>query len=581
MKLLPRFLVFTLAAGLSFSALSGCASQQAHHHAADERLAHHTIPDSTNFAGSYLSARFAQQNQDWHAAQKYLHNVLHHDDANDRLRQKAFLLTLGSGHTDKAEQLAERILTEDPESEIALIFLSAAKMKKGDYAAAEKLVHTLPDAGFGRYTKPLLSAWSLAGQGRIDNAKALLQNNGAENDAVYHLHIGLMSELDNDMNAAATHYKHVMEDGLTLHSAILVGTFFDRYGQPEISNMIYDGLGQLYTFNPFVTAVRTRELRPVIEPNVTTAADGAALALFDLATALYERKAYDSAQVYGSIVQMLSPESPNILLMLGDIAALRHQYGKALAHYDAIDPRSPLFWLSKLRTAEIHEANNNLPEAIALLKKLGKFAPTHINAMVSLGDIYRRHESFAQAVEAYDAALTNIDELTEKHWPIIYARGMALERMNKWNMAEKDLLKALELQPENPMILNYIGYTWVDQGVNMERAVGYIRKAVALRPNDGYILDSYGWAHFRMGQFDEAVKWLERAVAQVPDDPTMLDHLGDAYWQVGRYNEAKFKWQRAIEISKDAAFQTLIQRKMIHGIMPVAPLPIVQKEARL
>src|SRR5690606_25828299 len=124
-----------------------------------------------------------------------------------------------------------------------------------------------------------------------------------------------------------------------------------------------------------------------------------------------------------------------------------------------------------------------------------------------------------------------IGELNESHWPIIYARGISLERLDMWNRAEKDLLQALEYQPENPMILNFIGYTWVNKGMHMERALEYISRAVAMQPEDGYILDSYGWAHYKMGDYMNAIRWLELASQKAADDATILDHLGDAYWQ--------------------------------------------------
>ena len=164
-------------------------------------------------------------------------------------------------------------------------------------------------------------------------------------------------------------------------------------------------------------------------------------------------------------------------------------------------------------------------------------------------------------------------------WPVIYARGMAQERLNNWDMAEKDLLKALEMQPDNPMILNFIGYSWADKGVHIEQALKYIRRAVAMRPDDGYMVDSLGWALYRAGQYTESVEWLEKAVGIVADDSTILDHLGDAYWQAGRKNEARFKWQRAHELSKDAGFRTSLEHKLSSGV-DAAPAQVAHTDAK-
>ena len=313
-------------------------------------------------------------------------------------------------------------------------------------------------------------------------------------------------------------------------------------------------------------------------PNITTAADGAAYALFDIASLLYERRAFDSAQIYGQLVQMLMPQSPYVLMMLGDIAALNENYPQAIAYYHKIPQTAALHWLSQMRVAEVYQSNGHNDRAINLLTDLSQQPQTRIQALITLGDIHRRAENFAQAVEVYDQALTGIDVLTEDHWPIIYARGMSLERANNWDRAEKDLLMALEFQPDNPMILNYIGYSWADKGVHLDKALDYIHRAVTLRPDDGYILDSYGWALYKTGDFEGAIEWLEKAVALVPGDATILDHLGDAYWQVGRRSEAQFQWKRAMMNTKDAAFKTSIDEKLTKGINIQVPTTLPEKQ---
>jgi Flp pilus assembly protein TadD len=540
-------------------------------------------PPTTNFSGSYLAARYAQHRQDWDAAQGYMARVLEHDADNTGLRERTFLLTLGAGNFEKAKQLAAEILAQDQADDLANLVFACDSLAHGDYKAAQARIDAVPEQGFGEYTKPLLSAWILAGQGRKEEALKLLAASASPEDPTYRIHAGMIEEIAGNPEAAAEHYKIAMANGLTLHSAVQIGNFFERQAQPRIARMIYDGLAKLYPFNPFIAALQHPKDGPVPPAEVRTAADGAAYALYDLSTLLYEKRAYDSALVYNGLVQMLTPGSSFTMMMAGDIAALHQQFGKAVESYNAIPEASPLHWLARMRVAETYEASGHADLAAALLGDIAKQPSMRINALVSLGDMYRRHDEFSKALKSYDAALAETGPVTEDTWQLIYARGMSLERMGQWSLAEKDLLKALEFQPDNPMILNFIGYSWVDKGINVEKAMDFLRRAVALKPDDGYILDSYGWAFYRAGQYDKAVKWIEQAVAQVPDDATILDHLGDAYWQAGRKNEARFKWRRASELNQDKSFREGEQAKIRDGLpaQQAAPHPAHAKEAKL
>lgn len=535
------------------------------------------IADNT-LSGNYLAGRFAQRQQDWDSAQRFMNEVMGFDANNTLLRQRAFLLTLGAQQYDRAKDLARQVASDKDGAELADIYLACDALAHDDFKGAIELVNKLPDDGFGQYTKPLLTAWSLVGMGKKAEGLKLLQKGSDPADPTYNMHAGLMEELTGDMKAAGVHYKTAMENGLTMHTAIIVGNYYLRNGQPDTAKTIYETLGKLYAFNPFMGVAASANAN--VSPNVTRAADGAAVALFDLATLLFERRAYDSAQIYGSMVLLLSPKSPFAAMMMGDIAALNDQHEKAVEDYNSIAHDSPLYWLSRTRVAEVYEAEGHMDQAVALLTELSQTKETHLQALVSLGDMYRRHDQYQEAFNAYDNALSSVDKISEEHWPIVYARGMSLERLNNWQLAEKDLLTALRFQPDNPMILNFIGYSWADKGVHLDQALDFIRRAVAQRPDDGYILDSYGWALYRTGDYKEAVVWMEKAIGIIPDDSTMLDHLGDAYWQVGRQNEARFKWRRAHELSKDASFRAGVEHKLTNGVV-APPSVIAHKDSSL
>jgi len=559
--------------------LAACAWNQSGKSVDNAPLVNAPMASSDTLSGNYLAGRFAQRQQDWDAAQGYMGVVLERDKGNSQLVQRTFLLALGSGNFAKAGELANKISGRKDGSELALIFLSCDALSHDQFTTAIRYLDKLPAEGFGQYTKPLLTAWALMGLGKKSAALKLLAANASEDDPTYHMHAGMMEELAGNMDGAARHYKITMANGLDLHTAVMIGDFFERHGRPEITRTIYQGLDKAYPFNPFISAMAGRDPRRVIAPNITRAADGASLALFDLANLLYGKRAYDSAQIYGNMVQLLNAKSPFAKLMMGDIAALHNRYGQAIAEYDAIDRGSPIFWLSRMRVAEVYEISGQMEQSVQMLTAMSKDGAPRIPALVSLGDAYRRHSQFENAIAAYDQALAGISPLTKDHWPIIYARGIARERLNNWALAEKDLLQALAFQPDNPMILNFIAYSWADQGINLDKALEYARQAAALRPYDGYILDSYGWTLFRLGKYQESISWLEQAVEKIPGDSTLLDHLGDAYWQAGRRNEAQYQWKHANDLSQDPAFKNLVRQKIEHGI--VVPSQVERLQAKL
>lgn len=533
------------------------------------------MPTGSTFSGNYLAARFAQRQQDWAAAQHYMNAVVNFDENNELMTNRAFLLSLGAGEFPAARRLAERIVSEQQNgTDIALIFMASEAMARGEFNAALDLVARLPDDGFGQYTKPLMTAWAKVGLGDRAGAITHLAEYSEDTDPTYNLHLGMMYDLEGDMENAAKHYTVALEDSLSLHNALLLAEFFERHGDKATAHRLYDGIGSLYSHTLPVPAKTGKH------GAIRTPADGAAVAMFELATMLFERRSFDSAQIYGRLVMVLSPDSAFGRLMIGDIASINEHYPEAVAAYGEIPQNSPLYLLSRLRIAEVYESAELNDEAVKLLRGLAALPQARVQALTALGDMYRRHENFIQAVSVYDEILAEIGEPAEAHWALVYARGMSLERANDWDRAEKDLLLALTFQPDNPMILNYIGYTWIDKGVNLQKGVDFIRRAVALRPDDGYILDSYGWAFYRLGDMEQAVYWLEKSVALVPDDSTILDHLADAYWQAGRKTEARFKWQRARELSKDANFRATVERKIKTGLEPAATV-IVQKDNSL
>jgi tetratricopeptide (TPR) repeat protein len=260
------------------------------------------------------------------------------------------------------------------------------------------------------------------------------------------------------------------------------------------------------------------------------------------------------------------------------ISGIFEQFGvlpKAIAALNKVVPSSPLNWQARLRAAALEAQDDRLDQAIAKLRMLIVEKPERIDAALTLADLLRSKERYADAVTVYDTAISRLRKPEERHWQVFFGRAIVLERTKQWPKAEADMKRALELSPEQPYALNYLGYSWIDQGMHLEEGMKMLKRATELRPDDGAITDSVGWAYYRLGQFDKAVEWLERASEQKGDDATIVEHLGDAYWHVGRRREARFEWGRALNQKPDKDRIPILNDKAANGLTPANDKPTV------
>ena len=270
--------------------------------------------------------------------------------------------------------------------------------------------------------------------------------------------------------------------------------------------------------------------------------------------------------VLGRLALYLKPQFPAMQILLGDTLETTNQLEPALGIYLSIKRNSSFSWPARLRIGSVFNRLERTEDAVTHLSRMADDRKTDPAPLISLGDILRGHERFKEAAKAYGLALSRIKNLEPRHWTLLYARGIAFERSKQWPRAEADFLSALKFKPEQPYVLNYLGYSWIEKGLYLDRAQGMIDKAAKLRPNDGYIIDSLGWVHYRLGRFEAASRELERAVELRPEDPIINDHLGDAYWRVGRKREAAFQWNRSLTLNPEKELISKINRKLKNGL---------------
>ncbi len=222
-----------------------------------------------------------------------------------------------------------------------------------------------------------------------------------------------------------------------------------------------------------------------------------------------------------------------------------------------------------------------VPEAKKHLQELIDTDTSDLRSYLALGSVLSDAKDYKAMAALYDKAADVIGAVPQRnHWSIFFQRAIAHERLKEWDKAEPNFRKALELNPDQPQVLNYLGYSWVDMNRNLDEGLDMIRKAVSLKPDDGYIVDSLGWAYFRLGRFDDAVAELERAAELKAGDPTINDHLGDAYWRVGRKLEATFQWNRALGLNPEEAEIPKIKLKVENGLPELKKTEPASAEAK-
>lgn len=522
-------------------------------------------------SGNYLAGRHAQARRDLSAAADFLGAALRKSPKAPDLLRRTFILLTIEGRVREAVDLARRLLALKPEAPIANLALAVDDFKRGRYAAARKRLDGLPKTGLMNVVAPVLSAWSLMGEKKNEDALKALKPGTEEKGtrALHRLHAALINEMMSRKDEAEKNYLAVSnsEDDRSIRVVQLLGALYERTGSPDKARALYENyLSEQPGSQLLDVALGRLKSGTKPRPGVVSARDGAAEALFDIASSLGRQNARETALVLGRLALYLKPRFPVMLILLGDLLESDDRLEPAMAVYSSIDRKSAFSWPARLRVASILDRLERTEEAVKQLRRMAREREKDAGPPINLADILRSHDRFADAVKAYDQAFERIPTLETRHWTLLYARGIALERSKQWPRAEADFLKALKFKPDQPYVLNYLGYSWIEKGSNLDQAQEMIQKAAKFRPNDGYIIDSLGWGHYKLGNFEKAVGHLERAVELRPQDPIINDHLGDAYWRFGRRREAVFQWERSLTLDPEEDLVAKIGQKLKKGL---------------
>ncbi len=531
----------------------------------------------TSLSGNYLASRTAGRNRDTQEAADYLQAALKQDPDNPVLTERLFQLELANGNSSEAEKLAVKVLEFNSQQRMARVVLGLKEFKLRRYEEARQHFAEAAYTPVGELTSALLTAWSYAGEGSIQAAMTELDKLDAnESFANFKsLHAALISDfLVNTLRAEQAYRKAYADAGSSLRVTQAFGNYLTRNGKKGEAEKVYLAFLQGGENNVLVEAALEQLKRgEVPAPFIQSPSAGAAEAMFSLAAALNDDQTMDVALVYSRMALSLNADRPVVLTLLGDILATGRRFDQAVDVFEQVPVTSELRTNADTEIAINLQRLERASDAETRMRAIVGREPKNIDAWSTLGNLLRNGENYSEAVKAYDQAIAVATASGREVWSIYYYRGISHERLKQWDKAEADFRTALKIAPEEPSVLNYLGYSLIDMNLKLDEAIGMVKKAVELRPNDGYIVDSLGWAYFQLRDFDQAVTHLERAVDLKPGDAIISEHLGDAYWRVGRRLEARFQWQHAKDNKPQPVDLTRIEDKLKNG-MPALPAPV-------
>ena len=520
--------------------------------------------------GNYLVGRYAHARGDYAAAAQHLQRVLVEDPDNPSLLRRSVSLLVADGRVEEAAALAERLLDVPASGRLAQFVLALRDARNGDYEEALERIGEIERRSVYALLVPLAEAWMHTGAGSDAASLAALAPLGDRDSykSFFNLHAGLINDLaGREAEAEALLRKEIATSSGSHRPVVALGSVLMRAGRVVEARAIYE---EYRDQNPGIIwverALAAVEAGEAVPPLVSDAREGLAEALLGAAASVPQRDNGEAALIYARLALFLRDDLDSARFLIGEILEDAERLEDAVDAYRSIPDGSDFSWAAQLRAASGLADLDRLDEAVATLRRMADEQPERTDAVSVLGDVFRRDEQYAEAAAAYDIAVGRIETVEYRHWRLFYVRGIAFERLGEWPKAEADFKRALELEPDQPLVLNYLGYSWVEQLHNLDEAKSMIEKAVELRPDDGYIVDSLGWVAYRLGDFEEAVHQLERAVELVAGDPIINDHLGDAYWQVGRVNEARFQWRRVLTLKPEDDLAAQVTRKIAGGL---------------
>ncbi len=531
--------------------------------------------------GAYLAGLTAFDQRDMRTAAELLTKALGEDFKNAVLAQKTLVALMSDGRIEDAIALAEDMKSAGVKSTLVTLILMQDKARQDEYEDALAISRELPDDRLIQVTAPMLRAWLAMGAegGAKGGAKAkeaalaelqpLQELDGAT--MLWQMQSALLADHAGDGAVAAANLLAAIDSSVSIPAQLAefyVALKFRDGDEQAARAMMQRYRDQAEGRGEDVANAMERKLGEgkIKGPLVADVKRGIAIAYSQVAMELMADAYNGDALWLTRLALDLDPKLDIAALALGDLQRQAGHLDQAVVAYNQVPESSVFRRPAQLSVAECYRRQEKFDEAGELLRRLMNEDKSDISAAQQLGQLLRVNKEFEEATQAYTIAIDRLSKVEPDDWQLFYYRGIAYERAKQWSKAEQDFKKALELSPDEPYVLNYLAYTWVERRENLDQAFQMLEKAVSQRPEEGFIVDSLGWAHYMLGRYQQAVVELERAVSLAPTDPVLNDHLGDAYWMVGRKEEARFQWTRALSFEPEPDLAPKLEQKLETGL---------------
>lgn len=536
--------------------------------------------------GTYLAGRVAHIRQNYDLAADYYMKSLNLGLEKTDILSSTYLLLASEGRIDEAAEYALKAREQGDKSNLISFILMAQNAHQNNFEAAFDSLSDLEDSPLNKAVVPLFKAWILTASSKKDEALQTLEALSKDESLLplYHIHRGMIYDYFDEPDKAFENFETIVNNEqmpLSFRSLQIIGNFYLRYGKKD---KIIEVAQKYFTQNNETPMLKDlaesfQKTNPAhVKKLIDSPQKGLAEAIFNIGT-LFRGFQNEVAQLFTSLVLYLNPDLEVARVSMADLYEQAHRTKKATEEYLKIDSSSPAYFVAQLKAAETYVAEQQNEKAYELLFKLLEKYPNSEQISFRLGEVCRVMKKYDKAVSYYEQTLKNMADNPKDKWPVYYALGISLERQGKWDEAELVFKQALKASSRHPYVLNYLGYSWIDRGMNYNQALYMIFEAHRKDPTDGHIIDSVGWALYKMGKYKEASKVLERASEYLPTNAVVFDHLGDAYWQAGRKNEARYQWQHALKASddKEDINETGVLNKIKNGMDKAVPAPFDEK----
>ena len=522
-----------------------------------------------NQVGSFLSSKVARSMTDIENSAYYAQYSYSQNTASNGLGIIAIEALLANGQVKDAIPIGIKISDQMPEITLAQYLKVLDSLdKNNNNEALERLLKVNPN-GIDTYILPILQTWAAAGSNQQTGGLQIIEEQAERGvlEPIFDYHSALINEYIGNDEAAKINYSNIIKKSNNANAQVYLSAalFFKRNNNIKLFDMTVSKLERLKPYSNELFLLKNSNYSS--DKKIINIKDGIAETFLNSAEILFNEGLDRQALIYGQIALYLSPNLDNASYLLGKIFRSINNNDRAAQYLKNIADNSFISYDSKITYAEIIYDIEGTEDSFAILNKYHKLHPENVNFSRAIAELFYKAENFDKSIEYYDLILSKIEKIEFKHWPLFYSSGIALERGKKWERAEKQFLIALKFVPDNPQVLNYLGYSWIDQGININAAMDMIVKAAEQRPNDGYIIDSLGWAFYQIGQYEEAVIKLEKAV-ELTSDSIIIDHLGDALFYAGRKIEAVFQWKRALEFDPSEDIKNKIIEKIEGTLIP-------------